>query len=163
MTERDWDAELRKIDQEMAKAANRPAPAAPSAAPSAQPSAPMGAPMSLPSGAPMSAPLGSAPATSNFGVYARLTLAVALGVAIIFWPYVARCGLGLAAYLGAVAAVVISGAWSAVWTFRHRAGRAHFLSLLLVLWGLVLAGLDVLPRIGYAKPTAEHPATWSCG
>ena len=163
MTERDWDAELRKIDQEMAKAASRPAPAAPqTAAPSAPMGAPMGAPMSLPSGAPMSAPLGTAPATTSFGVYARLTLAVALGVAIIFWPYVARCGLGLAAYLGAVAAVVVSGAWSAVWTFRHRAARAHLLSLLLVLWGLILAGLDVLPRIGYAKPTAEHPATWSC-
>lgn len=162
MTDRDWDAELRKIDQEMAKAASRPAPA-PSAPPASAPSAPMSAPMSLPSGAPMAAPLGGAPATTSFGVYARLTLAVALGVAIIFWPYVARCGVGLAAYLGAVAAVVISGAWSAVWTFRHRAGRAHFLSLLLVLWGLVLAGLDVLPRIGYAKPTTEHPATWSCG
>jgi len=161
MTERDWDAELRKIDQEMAKAANRPAPA-PSAPPTQAPSAPMGAPMSLPSGAPMAAPLGTAPATTSFGVYARLTLAVALGVAIIFWPYVARCGVGLAAYLGAVAAVVISGVWSAIWTFRHRAARAHLLSLLLVLWGLVLAGLDVLPRIGYAKPTAEHPATWSC-
>jgi hypothetical protein len=158
MTERDWDAELRKIDQEMAKAANRPAPA-PAAPPA---SVPPSAPMSLPAGAPMGAPFGTAPATSSFGVYARLTLAVALGVAIIFWPYVARCGLGLAAYLGAVAAVVISGAWSAVWTFRHRAARAHLLSLLLVLWGLVLAGLDVLPRIGYAKPTAEHPATWSC-
>jgi len=161
MTERDWDAELRKIDQEMAKAANRPAPA-PTAPPTQAPSAPMGAPMSLPSGAPMAAPLGTAPATTSFGVYARLTLAVALGVAIIFWPYVARCGVGLAAYLGAVAAVVISGVWSAIWTFRHRAARAHLLSLLLVLWGLVLAGLDVLPRIGYAKPTAEHPATWSC-
>jgi len=159
MTDRDWDAELRKIDQEMAKAANRPAPSAP---PMQAPSAPMGAPMSLPSGAPMAAPLGTAPATTSFGVYARLTLAVALGVAIIFWPYVARCGVGLAAYLGAVAAVVISGVWSAIWTFRHRAARAHLLSLLLVLWGLVLAGLDVLPRIGYAKPTAEHPATWSC-
>ena len=126
------------------------------------PSAPAGAPMSLPSSAPMAPPVGTAAATSSFGVYARLTLAVALGVAIIFWPYVARCGLGLAAYLGAVAAVVISGVWSAVWTFRHRAARAHLLSLLLVLWGLVLAGLDVLPRVGYAKPTAEHPATWSC-
>jgi hypothetical protein len=158
MTERDWDAELRKIDQEMAKAANRPAPPAAPAGMSA-PSAPMG----LPSAAPSAAPLGSAPATSTFGVYARLTLAVALGVAMIFWPYVARCGLGLAAYLGAVAAVIIGGAWSAVWTFRHRAARAHVLSLLLVLWGLLLAGLDVLPRIGYAIPTADHPATWSCG
>lgn len=158
MTERDWDAELRKIDQEMAKAASRPAPP-PAASPASAPSAPL----SLPSAAPSAAPLGGAPTTTTFGVYARLTLAVALGVAIIFWPYVARCGLGLAAYLGAVAAVVISGAWSAVWTFKHRAARAHILSLLLVLWGLVLAGLDVLPRVGYAIPTTEHPATWSCG
>lgn len=157
MTERDWDAELRKIDQEMAKAANRPAP--PTAASASAPSASL----SLPSAAPSAAPLGAAPTTTTFGVYARLTLAVALGVAIIFWPYVARCGLGLAAYLGAVAAVIISGAWSAVWTFKHRAAHAHVLSLLLVLWGLVLAGLDVLPRVGYALPTAEHPATWSCG
>jgi hypothetical protein len=152
MTERDWDAELRKIDQEMAKAANRPPPAA---APASVPSAPMPQ--------PSAAPLGAAPTTTTFGVYARLTLAVALGIAIVFWPYVARCGLGLAAYLGAVAAVIVGGAWSAVWTFRHRAARAHVLSLLLVLWGLVLAGLDVLPRVGYAIPTAEHPATWSCG
>lgn len=164
MTDRDWDAELRKIDQEMAKAASRPAPApsAPGAAASAPAAAPMRSPMSIPNNVPVGAPFGTAPATSNFGVYARLTLAVVLGVAIIFWPYVARCGLGLAAYLGAVAAVVISGAWSATWTFRHRAARAHLLSLLLVLWGLVLAGLDVLPRIGYAKPTVEHPASWNC-
>lgn len=155
MTERDWDAELRKIDQEMAKAANRPAPPA-------APSAPLPATSGLPSAAPSALPLGSAPATTAFGVYARLTLAVALGVAIVFWPYAARCGLGLAAHLGAVATVLLSGVWSAVWTFRHRAARAHVLSLLLVLWGLILAGLDVLPRVGYAIPTADYPATWSC-
>ena len=84
----------------------------------------------------------AAPATTNFGVYARLTLAVAVGVGIIFWPYANRCGMGLAGYLGAVAAVIVSGGWSAVWTFRHRAGRAHFLSLLLVLWGLILGVLS---------------------
>ncbi len=151
MSERDWDAELRKIDAEMAKSAGRP-PTAPT--PSAS------APVSVPSGG-AGFPVAS-PATTNVGVYARLLLAVAIGVGIIFWPYANRCGLGLAGYLGAVGIVVISGAWSAVWTFRHRAARAHVLSLLLVLWGLVLAGLDVLPRIGYAIPTAEHPATWSC-
>ena len=154
MSDRDWDKELAKIDAEMAKSANRPAPAAPrpSAAPSAAPAA-----------APMAGMPSAAPATTSFGVYARLTLAVAVGVGIIFWPYANRCGMGLAGYLGAVSAVIVSGAWSAVWTFRHRAGRAHFLSLLLVLWGLILASIDVLPRIGYAKPTTEHPATWSCG
>lgn len=161
MSERDWDAELRKIDEEMAKQASRPAPAraAPSAAPA--PSAGAAAPgggFALPAG--LGAPAG--PATTNFGVYARLTLAVAIGVGIIFWPYANRCGLGLAGYLGAVGAVIISGAWSAVWTFRHRAGRAHFLALLLVLWGLILAAIDVLPRIGYAKPTTAHPAVWAC-
>ncbi|WKW11696.1 hypothetical protein Strain138_000954 [Pseudogemmatithrix spongiicola] len=161
MTDRDWDAELKKIDAEMAKQASRPAPA-PSRAPAA-PSAPSGggASAGVAGGMPgFGAP--AAPATSSFGVYARLTLAVAIGVGIIFWPYANRCGLGLAGYLGAVSAVVVSGAWSAVWTFRHRAGRAHVLSLLLVLWGLILASLDVLPRIGYAKPTVEHPAAWAC-
>jgi len=161
MTERDWDAELKKIDAEMAKQASRPAPT-PSRAPAA-PSAPSGGVggAGVAGGLPgLGAP--AAPATSSFGVYARLTLAVAIGVGIIFWPYANRCGLGLAGYLGAVSAVVVSGAWSAVWTFRHRAGRAHVLSLLLVLWGLILASLDVLPRIGYAKPTVEHPAAWAC-
>lgn len=162
MSDRDWDAELRKIDAEMAKSAGRPSAPGPAAS-----SAPMSAPTGAPSSAPMRPPsAGAFPAavasTSNFGVYARLLLAVAIGVGIIFWPYANRCGVGLAGYLGAVATVIISGAWSAVWTFRHRAARAHVLSLLLVLWGLVLAGLDVLPRIGYAIPTAEHPATWSC-
>lgn len=152
MSERDWDAELKKIDAEMARSAGRPSTPAPTPQTA---SAPMAAPAA-------GASFPAAPATSNMGVYGRLLLAVAIGVGIIFWPYANRCGIGLAGYLGAVATVVISGAWSAVWTFRHRSARAHVLSLLVVLWGLVLAGLDVLPRIGYAIPTAAHPATWSC-
>lgn len=155
MSERDWDAELRKIDEEMAKQAKNPAPAPPRVPPAAAP-----APQPSVGGYAPSAP--AVPATSGFGVYARLALAVAIGVGIVFWPYANRCGLGLAGYLAAVGAVIVGGAWSAIWTFRHRAGRAHLLSLLLVFWGLVLASLDVLPRIGYAVPTIEHPATWSC-
>ncbi|HWE41577.1 MAG TPA: hypothetical protein VG432_03685 [Gemmatimonadaceae bacterium] len=100
--------------------------------------------------------------TSTFGVFARLLLSVALGVGIVFWPYGSRCGVGLAAYLGAVTVVVASGVWSAVWTFRHRAGRAHVLSLLLVLWGMILGAQEVLPRVGYAVPTPQHPAAWYC-
>ena len=100
--------------------------------------------------------------TSTFGALARLFLAVLVGVAILFWPYAARCGAGLAAYLGAVGVVVLAGAWSAVWTWRHRTAKAHLLSLLVVLWGLVLGGLEILPRAGYAIPTAAHPAAWSC-
>ncbi|MCE2940712.1 MAG: hypothetical protein ACK53A_04570 [Gemmatimonadota bacterium] len=101
-------------------------------------------------------------AVRTWPAFLRLGLASALGVGILFWPYGARCGAGLAAYLGAVVAVVVGGAWSAIWTWRHRTARAHVLSLLLVLWGLVLAAVDVLPRAGYAKPTADHPATWAC-
>lgn len=153
MSGRDWDAELRKIDEQIAKGGSAPAPA-PSAAP---------APAAPPVLQKASAPPASATATTGFGVYARLSLAVAVGVGIVFWPYAARCGLGLAGYLGAVAVVIVSGGWSAIWTWRHRAARAHVLSLLLVLWGLTLASIDVLPRVGYAKPSVAHPATWSCG
>ena len=100
--------------------------------------------------------------TSTFAALARLSLAVLVGVAILFWPYAARCGTGLAAYLGAVGVVVLAGAWSAVWTWRHRTARAHILSLLIVGWGLVLGAMEILPRAGYAIPTPEHPAAWRC-
>jgi hypothetical protein len=93
---------------------------------------------------------------------ARVVLSVALGVGILFWPYADRCGLGLAAYLGAVGVVVAGGVWSAVWTWRHRTPKSHVLALALVLWGLVLAAMQVLPRTGYARPDAMHPASWTC-
>ncbi len=96
--------------------------------------------------------------TSTLGVFLRLLLAVALGVGIVFWPYGARCGLGLAAYLGAVSALLVAGAWTSWWSWKHRSAKAHVLSLLLVLWGLVLGTSEVLPRIGYAKVGAA----WVC-
>jgi hypothetical protein len=49
-----------------------------------------------------------------------------------------------------------------VWTWRHRSGKAHLLSLLIILWGGTLAALEVLPRLGYAIPTEAHPASWLC-
>jgi putative flippase GtrA len=85
-----------------------------------------------------------------------------VGVAMVLWPYPARCGVGLAGYLAAVAVVIASGVWSSVWTWRHRASKAHTLSLLLILWGLILGSIEVLPRIGYAKPDLAHPAAWVC-
>ena len=100
--------------------------------------------------------------TSTLGVMARLALAIALAIAIVFWPYDARCGLQLAYYLVAVTAVAASGAWSAIWSWRHRSGRAHILSLLLMGWGLVLGAQEILPRIGYATPTDARPANWVC-
>ena len=97
-------------------------------------------------------------ATASWPAIVRLALSVALGVGILFWPYANRCGLGLSGYLAAVTAVAVGGVWSAVWTWRHRTGRAHALSILLIVWGLVLGAQEVLPRIGYAKQTL----TWSC-
>ena len=146
MTDRDWDAEMRKIDKQLESVSDEailPSRGAKTPAVRAQVEA-------------------AQQSTSTFGVFARLTLAVTLGVAIVFWPYGARCGLGLAGYLAAVATLLTAGVWASVWTWRHRAAKAHTLSLLLVLWGLVLAAVDVLPRVGYAKPSAMHPANWSC-
>ena len=145
MTDRDWEAEMRKIDQQIA---SMPAQSAAPARAQVQ-------------GAPVQAPVGR-PETSTFGVMARLSLAAILGVAIVFWPYGARCGLGLAGYLGAVATLITAGVWSSIWTWKHRAAKAHTFSLLLLTWGLVLAAADVLPRVGYAKPSLNHPANWTC-
>jgi hypothetical protein len=155
VAEKDWSKELAKVDKQLASLSDEellgPAPTAP-AAKAAAAAPPKGG---------AAAPATKA-TTTNFGVYARLLLSVALGIGMVVWPYEARCGVGLAAYLAATVAVVGSGVWSAVWTWRHRASRTHSLSLLLILWGLVLGSLEVLPRIGYAKPDANHPATWAC-
>lgn len=146
MNDRNWDAELKKIDRHLEGMSDEAMFPSKSAA-------------SVPEKAQVQA---ARTGTSTLGVFLRLTLSVVLGVALAFWPYGARCGLGLAAFLGSVTTLVVAGGWSAVWTWRHRAAKGHVLSLLLLLWGLVLAGLDVLPRIGYAKPTQAHPALWSC-
>ena len=100
--------------------------------------------------------------TGTLGVLARLTLATALAVGVGFWPYDARCGLQLVYYLAAVAVVTGAGFWSALWSWRHQSGRAHILSLLLMGYGLVLGGLEILPRTGYATPTEARPAAWGC-
>ncbi len=146
MSERDWESELKKIDKQMEKVSDEALfPTKGAAAP-----------------AQRAVAAEQQRTTTTFGVFARLTLAVALGVGIVFWPYGARCGVGLFAYLGAVSALLVSGVWSSVWTFRHRSGRAHTLAQLLILWGLVLGAIEILPRTGYAKATVDHPATWGC-
>jgi hypothetical protein len=68
----------------------------------------------------------------------------------------------VAAYLFATAVLTGAGVWSAFWSWRHRTARAHVLSLLIVLWGIVLATQEILPRTGYARPTLERPAGWLC-
>lgn len=151
-TDRDWERELAKIDQQLASVSDEALAASargPAAAPPAGPPRPAARP---------AAPRGDAPTPA--GVLLRLLLAVALGVGILFWPYANRCGPGLAGYLAAVAAVAGAGCWTAVTTWRARSGRAHVLSLVLVAWGLVLAAIEILPRIGYASDPAR--ISWGC-
>lgn len=152
MSDRDWSRELAKIDKQLEGVADEA----------------LLPPKPVPAGAPPQAKAAARAEAAavqsrvpTWGVFLRLLLGVALGVGILFWPYGSRCGLTLAAYLGAVAVVSVAGVWSALWSWRHRAGRAHVLSLLLVTWGLVLAGVEVLPRVGYAKADAARSA-WAC-
>jgi len=152
VAEKDWSKELAKVDKQLASLSDEALLGPPPAKAGGKASASKATTPTPP----------TKPTTSSFGVYARLTLSVLLGVAMAIWPFQARCGVGLAGYLGAVLLVVVSGIWSSVWTWRHRASRAHTLSLLLILWGLVLGSLELLPRLGYAKPDARHPSTWVC-
>jgi hypothetical protein len=158
----DWDKELAKIDKQLASMSDEELVAPAPARPALPATAGKGAPK--PARASAAAPVENAPLSRGaiFGLYARVGLAVALGIGMMFWPYDAKCGAGLSLYLGAVVAVLVSSTWSAIWSWRHRAARLHTLSLLLLTWGLILGGLEVLPKVGYAKPTLLHPATWAC-
>lgn len=157
MPDRDWEKELAKVDKQLASLSDEAllTPAGPG-----KKDAPSAKGASKP--APVSADTGDVGGRARWGMYARVTLSVALGVGMVLWPYEAKCGLGLAGYLAAVVVLITSGVWSSIWTWRHRASRSHTLSLLIVLWGLILGVVEVLPRIGYAKPDARHPAGWVC-
>jgi len=143
--ERDWDAEMAKIDRQIASTSpEKLAPVERKALPAAKSAG------------------GAVRQHKPMAAWARLVLGLALGVGMLFWPYPARCGPWLGLYLIGVTVLTAGGVWAAVWTWRHRTPRAHVLALLLILEGLVLAGLQILPKTGYAKPDAGHPATWSC-
>lgn len=145
MPEKDWNSELKKIDRMLEGASDEallPAKSAPTPQVKAE-------------------AVAKQKSTSTLGVMARLLLAVTLGIGMLFWPYEARCGLGLAAYLASVGVVIGAGVWTSVWTWRHRSAKGHLLSLLLILWGGVLGAIEVLPRTGYARPDAVR-ASWAC-
>ncbi len=97
-----------------------------------------------------------------FGTWIRLVLVLALAGGLNLWPYPRACGAGLAAYLGAETLIAVGGIWLGVLTWRYRMARAHLLALAIVLWGFGLIAAQVLPRVGYAKVDAAHPALWRC-
>ena len=144
---RDWDREMAEIDKVIAREGT---PAAPAPVPAGRAAA------RVPATAPAAMPVVTRKARA--AGWLRVLLAVAVAVAIPFWPYLNACGLGLALYAGAVTFLILIALWAAAGTWSRRLGFAHFLSLAVLLWGLGLAASIILPRIGYAVPAAA----WMC-
>ncbi len=159
MSSRDWEKELAKIDKQLASIPDEeliPAPVPPAtgmprgvAAPAARASS-------------VAAPVIGVTGKAKAWAFTKLALAVAAGVAIWFWPWPARCGLPLIYLVAAGGGTSLLGVWSSASTWRLRMGRAHMLSLLVVVSGAVLVAREVLPRVGYAQSSFDRPDRWSC-
>lgn len=144
---RNWDKELADIDKIIATtppAKLAPGPAGGSPAPA--------------QAAPRATAVGPVGRKEFLSTWFRVGLGVLLGLGMTQWPYFYACGTGLFIYLGTVGVVALSGLWGAMTSWRRRMGWAHTLSLLVLIWGGVLAASAVLPRIGYAK----RAAVWWC-
>lgn len=99
---------------------------------------------------------------TRLAIWGRLGLVIVLGAAIVFWPYPAECGVGLYTYLGAESMIVIGGLWVAGCTWRERRPALHGLALLVSLWGLALAGHQILLRTGYVHVYGDSLPAWTC-
>ena len=171
-SDRDWERELAAIDQRLASVPDAPPPAreAPRAGPPARATAPPIPALATPAPEPAARRgLGTPPAApgrrswrAQLALLFWLALGVAAVVALIAWPYPARCGAGLGYYLALVAGLAAAGLATSASAWKHRAPFVHVLGLAMVAGAAVLGARDVLPRVGYAIPTAEHPASWAC-
>jgi len=141
--DRDWDNEMREVDRLLSKL--------PYAEPKPGGDATLRKPVAAVGGARSGPPTWAA-------TWGRVALGLAIGIGMTQWPYTHGCGLRLGAYLAGVAAVVAAGIWSSISSWKGRLALAHILSELLIIWGLVLAAREVLPRVGYAKALAP----WLC-
>jgi len=146
--DRDWDKEMREVDRLLAKL------------PEADPKLVSGAVPTLkkPVGAAGSAPSGEPTGLEWLGTWARVAVGLLIGIGLTQWPDPHACGLNLAFYGVGVGAALATALWSSLSSWKHRAAVAHLLSQLLIIWSLVLAAREVLPRIGYARA----PAAWLC-
>jgi hypothetical protein len=144
--ERDWDREMREVDRLLAKL------------PDADPSLGRGVPTVpvSPRGGAHGAVQGTGVGPARGGAWVttwmRVGLGLALGVGMIVWPYTHACGLKLVFYLIGAATVTVAGVWTALSSWRRRLGWAHTLSIVLIIWGLALAGQQVLPRVYGKQP-----------
>jgi hypothetical protein len=143
---RDWDKELAEVDRLLNQLpTHREEQAAAAPAAKRSPTAP-------------AAPAGGASSGEWLGTWARVGLGVLLGLAMPLWPYDHSCGIKLFIYLAGVLTVIVAGVWSGLSSWKRRLGLAHIISQGLLIWGLVLAAREILPRVHYAKA----PATWFC-
>lgn len=171
MSDRNWEAELAKIDKQLASVsdeqllAEKNAPAVPKGGVTRSPvmDARMGTQGATATRAVSPPPAASAAAPGGtWRSWLKVSIAVAAAAGLMFWPWPARCGLPLVGFTAATGGVALLGMWSAVGTWRHRLGLAHVASILVTLWGLALGAREVLPRVGYAIPTIERAGQWSC-
>lgn len=148
--DRDWDKEMREVDRLLAKLPSHESPQVGDAT----------AKRPIAGVTPADAATGGRGGRGGgaLATWARVILGLLVGVGMTQWPYTHGCGLRLAFYFIGVCAVIAAGMWSSLSSWKSRLGVAHILSQLLIIWGLVLAGREVLPRIGYAKATA----LWLC-
>ena len=149
--ERDWDREMREVDRLLAKL-----PEADPALGRGVPTVPV-SPRPLVGGgggAAAHATLQTGPARGRAWIttWMRVGLGLALGVGMLAWPYAHACGLKLLFYLIGSTAVTVAGVWSALTSWKRRLGIAHTLSIVLIIWGLALAGRQLLPRVYGQSP-----------
>ena len=98
-----------------------------------------------------------------FGTWVRIVLVAALaGGTTFWWPYPHACGADFLQYGAVEGLIVIGGVWAMVSSWRARAGVAHSIAAVLLLWGLGLVSLQVAPRIGLPAPPGLHQASWRC-
>ncbi|HKR56999.1 MAG TPA: hypothetical protein VJS20_11930 [Gemmatimonadales bacterium] len=147
--DRDWDKELAEVDRLLNNMPGHPPAPAPIKPAGGYPP-------------PGQANAGHAPRVLSTrewaGTWIRVGLGLLIGIGMTQWPYTHGCGFKLWFYLVGVAAVLTAGVWSSISSWRRHLAWAHIFSQGLIIWGLVLAAREVLPRVGYAL----HSATWLC-
>ena len=146
MGEIDWDTELRKIEREYSGLPPEPSPSQQKAKREME----------------RAAAERRAQRRGQLGVYVRLVPVLTLSGALLFWPYPTRCGTHLYAFLGAIGATALAGLWLVALTWKWRMPLTHALAMAIVAWGALVAGREVLPRVGYARADAARPAGFSC-
>ncbi len=162
MTDRNWEAELAKIDKQLASVSDDQLLAKPIAPGKALPPGKSSPTVASAPSARVSTTSATASPTGTWRGWVKVLIAVAAAAGLMFWPFAGHCGWPLIGFTAATGAVALLGVWSAVGTWRHRLGVAHFASLLVIVWGVLLGAREVLPRIGYVIPTELRGAHWQC-